>query len=190
MGDRCNLEIINFGWSRSAVGLIMNSLTGALRCYVKRSRDDLVLLFSKKYDPLCHGAPFQKEPSVPTKLFSAGLKRNRDRVMIYRWNGTRRDRWRTARNREKWRREWRSGWVERGEAYVHRRHLHFAAGQTEKRTECTRWAMVHMGNECSVANGTCSEQPARISDPLHWPEATRRPWNRLWGRVRICCVRT
>lgn len=92
MGDRCNLEIINFGWSRSAVGLIMNSLTGALRCYVKRSRDDLVLLFSKKYDPLCHGTPFQKEPSVPTRLFSAGLKRNRDRVMIYRWNGTRRDR--------------------------------------------------------------------------------------------------
>ena len=120
-------------------GLIMNSLTGAQRSYAKRSLDDSVLLFPKKYDPLCHRrgqhAAFQKEPSAPRDreaLLGRFKKGKRDRVMIYRRNGTRpgprlggpRAANRCQRERERSR--------------THRRgHLHFAAGQTEKRMECT-----------------------------------------------------
>lgn len=66
----------------------------------------------------------------------------------------------------------------------------FRVKQRNARNAASEWAMVHMGNECSVANGTCPEHPPVQGDPLHWPEAMRRPWNRLRGCVRICCVRT
>lgn len=88
------------------------------------------------------------------------------------------------------------GLVENRNTHIHSARTHRATfrhrvKQRNARNAPGEWAMVHMGNECSVANGTCPEHPPVLGDPLHWPEATHRPWNRLYGVVSefVACER-
>lgn len=173
----------------------MNSSTASIQPLQMRGGDrdrgkGLILRsFSpRNMDSLCTRHVVSEGTYFRAVAFSLSfLKRKRDRVMIYRRDGTDPSPSPSSSSLKV-----KTGLVEnriytRARAHTLFRHR---VKQRNARNAASEWAMVHMGNECSVANGTCPEHPPVQGDPLHWPEAMRRPWNRLRGCVTICCVRT
>lgn len=115
---------------------------------------------SGKYDPLCPIKFFKRSPQSAGTLFGRCKKETR-RVMIYRNIEARaRDKKRETKKKERKRK--RGGERSANMYYIRTRGNIYMYDVLQQVThswcrECTRWAMVHMGNECSVVDGTCCE---------------------------------